>query len=180
MLFHELGHGIHDLVSKTTYARFHGTNTAQDFCETPSQMLENWCWTPSVLKSLSHHYSRLSPDYLASWKEQANRDTEVDQPPRTIPDSMIESLIRTKHVNKALFYLGQLRLAIFDMTVHSASSHREIEEMNISEFWNSLGADILKIAGPQGQGESYEWGHGEVVFPHLMDGYDAGYYGYLR
>ena len=23
-LFHELGHGIHDLVSRTTYSRFHG------------------------------------------------------------------------------------------------------------------------------------------------------------
>merc|ERR1711939_383107 len=54
-LFHELGHGIHDLVSRTTYSRFHGTNTVRDFVEAPSQMLENWCWTPSQLKALSRH-----------------------------------------------------------------------------------------------------------------------------
>ncbi|KAJ5261375.1 hypothetical protein N7478_011970 [Penicillium angulare] len=36
-LFHELGHGIHDLVSKTRYSRFHGTMTVLDFCETPRE-----------------------------------------------------------------------------------------------------------------------------------------------
>jgi metallopeptidase MepB len=37
-LFHELGHGIHDLVSRTIYSRFHGTNTVRDFVEAPSQV----------------------------------------------------------------------------------------------------------------------------------------------
>ncbi|KAL8872088.1 MAG: hypothetical protein Q9174_002227, partial [Haloplaca sp. 1 TL-2023] len=55
-LFHELGHGIHDLVARTTYARFHGTMTVQDFCEAPSQMLENWCWDIGYLQELSSHY----------------------------------------------------------------------------------------------------------------------------
>ncbi|KAI7212854.1 hypothetical protein KC343_g8340 [Hortaea werneckii] len=43
ILFHELGHGIHDLVAKTEFARFHGASTAEDFNEAPSQMLEHWC-----------------------------------------------------------------------------------------------------------------------------------------
>ena len=73
-LFHELGHGIHDLVSKTIYSRFHGTSTVRDFVEAPSQMLENWCWTPSQLKALSHHYSSLSPEYEAAWREQTKDD----------------------------------------------------------------------------------------------------------
>ena len=45
-LFHELGHGIHDLAGRTKYSRFHGTSVVRDFVEAPSQMLENWCWTP--------------------------------------------------------------------------------------------------------------------------------------
>jgi len=60
MLFHELGHGIHDLVSKTKYGRFHGSaGTVIDFGEAPRQVLEKWFLMPSELKRLSRHYSSL-------------------------------------------------------------------------------------------------------------------------
>lgn len=176
-LFHELGHGIHDLVSKTIYSRFHGTNTVRDFVEAPSQMLENWCWTPSQLRSLSQHYSTLSPEYLVAWKESADGKP---QPPAKIPDELINNLIRTKHVNDALFNLRQLHFGIFDMTVHEPVSHEEVEALNASEKYNTLRKEISKIDGPEALGQGNEWGHGEATFGHLMGGYDAGYYGYLR
>ncbi|KAF7125365.1 hypothetical protein CNMCM5793_001543 [Aspergillus hiratsukae] len=175
-LFHELGHGIHDLVSKTTYARFHGTSTVRDFVEAPSQMLENWCWTPSQLKSLSKHYSTLSPEYLAAWQEQAKGKS---QPPERIPDDVIDNLIRTKHVNDALFNLRQLHFGIFDMTVHEAESHEQIQKLPISATYNQLRKQIALQDGPEVLGMGDEWGHGEATFGHLIGGYDAGYYGYL-
>jgi metallopeptidase MepB len=177
-LFHELGHGIHDLVSRTTYSRFHGTNTVRDFVEAPSQMLENWCWTPSQLRSLSRHYSTLSPEYLRSWKEYA--PAGASNPPEKIPDELIENLIRTKHINDALFNLRQLHFGIFDMTVHEPESHEAVEKMNISATYNKLRKEISQIEGPEALGQGYEWGHGQATFGHLMGGYDAGYYGYLR
>jgi metallopeptidase MepB len=176
-LFHELGHGIHDLVSKTIYSRFHGTSTVRDFVEAPSQMLENWCWTPSQLKSLSKHYSTLSPEYLAAWQEQAN---DKSQPPERIPDEVIENLIRTKHVNDALFNLRQLHFGIFDMTVHEAENHEQIQKLPISTTYNQLRKQIALQDGPEVLGMGDEWGHGEATFGHLIGGYDAGYYGYLR
>ena len=82
--FHEMGHVFHGLLSKTKFARFHGTrcahsslfvirgsspssSVARDFVEAPSQMLENWCWEPKVLKLMSSHYKTqqpLSPDLI--------------------------------------------------------------------------------------------------------------------
>ena len=157
LLFHELGHGIHDLVSKTNYACFHGTMTAQDFCEAPSQMLENWCWTPSVLKSLSQHY--------------------ITQ--EKIADRMIESLIRSKDVSNGLFYLRQLHVSIFDMMVHQPDSDQALKEMDISKRYTSLWENITHLEGPNKGDQEHAWGHGEAGFFHLMGDYDAGYYGYL-
>lgn len=182
-LFHELGHGIHDLVSRTIYSRFHGTSTVRDFVEAPSQMLENWCWTPSQLRSLSRHYSTLSPEYLAGWQEvhqkRSGGKTATGPPSQRIPDEVIANLIRTKHVNEALFNLRQLHFGIFDMTVHEPSSHADIEALPISKTYNSLRKEITLLDGPEALDEGEEWGHGEATFGHLIGGYDAGYYGYL-
>ena len=158
MLFHELGHGIHDLVSKTTYARFHGTMTVQDFCEAPSQMLENWCWDPEQLQRLSQHY-------LTGER---------------IPRDMIRNLIHSKNVNSGLFYLRQLHLSTFDMMIHQPESHAAIERVDSSELYNSMWEEITQLEGPKVQGvKRHDWGHGDVTFFHLMGDYDAGYYGYL-
>ena len=190
-LFHELGHGIHDLVSKTTYSRFHGTSTVRDFVEAPSQMLENWCWTPSQLKSLSKHYSYVSPSYKEAWEEAAahgNASTSAtgqpekttQQPPETIPDAIVDSIIRTKHVNDALANLRQLHFGTFDMLIHEPKTHAEIENLPLSAQFNRMRADITHISGPEAlNGGDFNWGHGEATFGHLIGGYDAGYYGYM-
>lgn len=130
-LFHELGHGIHDLAGRTKYSRFHGTSTVRDFVEAPSQMLENWCWTPSVLKSLSKHYE------------------SGDQ----ITDDLIEKLLSTKHVNSALFNLRQLHFGIFDMTIHTPKSHDEAKAFQLSKLYNELRSEICGLKGPEIQGE---------------------------
>lgn len=155
-LFHELGHGIHDLVSKTYYSRFHGTNVVRDFVEAPSQMLENWCWTPSQLKALSHHYSTLSSEYKAAWREKVGK--EAEEPEEKLPDELIENLIKTKHVNDALFNLRQLHFGIFDMTIHEPKSHEEVEGFKFSEMYNKLGYELTGLETPAQLGESYEWG----------------------
>lgn len=130
-LFHELGHGIHDLSGRTKYSRFHGTNTVRDFVEAPSQMLEFWCWTPSQLRFLSGHYESGEP----------------------IPDELINRLIATKHVNEALFNLRQLHFGIYDMTVHTPKSHDEIVNMDVTALYNDLRAQISGLKGPESQGE---------------------------
>jgi len=176
-LFHELGHGIHDLVSKTKYSTFHGTNVVRDFVEAPSQMLENWCWTPKQLKSLSHHYSALSPEYEAAWQAEAPKDTPL--PREKLSDEDIDNLIKTRHVNGALFNLRQLHFGIFDMKMYEPKSHEEAEAFKISEIYNKLEYDLRHIDSPAQLGQGWDWGNGHSTFGHIIAGYDAGYYGYL-
>jgi len=41
-LFHELGHGLHGLLSNVTYPTVSCTSVLTDFVELPSQLYEHW------------------------------------------------------------------------------------------------------------------------------------------
>lgn len=148
--FHELGHGIHDLVGKNRLARFNGPGaTPWDFVEAPSQMLEFWTWNKQELLSLSSHY----------------------QTGEKIPEELLDSLIKTKHVNGALFALRQLHFGLFDMKVHTS---KNVDELNLMELWNNSRQEICLVEHGEEQSKGYD------SFGHIMsDSYSAGYYGYM-
>ncbi|PHH59998.1 hypothetical protein CDD81_2202 [Ophiocordyceps australis] len=156
-LFHELGHGIHDLVARTRYSYFHGTSVVDDFVEAPSQMLENWCWTPSVLKRLSHRWDS----------------------GESLPHDMVDRLVKTKHFNSATSTLTQLLYGLFDMAIHTPKTHEDIKKMRVGQLWNQLRHEISGVKGPEDQGLGFEWGNRYANIGHYIGGYDAGYYGYL-
>ncbi|MCJ7726130.1 MAG: Zn-dependent oligopeptidase, partial [Acidimicrobiia bacterium] len=60
-LFHEFGHVLHNSLGHTRLARFAGFNTEWDFVEAPSQIMEHWCWTPSVLQRFARHHQTGDP-----------------------------------------------------------------------------------------------------------------------
>jgi thimet oligopeptidase len=67
-LLHEFGHALHSLLSRTRYSAQGGTNTALDFVEAPSQMLEDWAYDPQVLalmQSVCPVCPPIAPDVLA-------------------------------------------------------------------------------------------------------------------
>ncbi|KAH9227139.1 hypothetical protein K456DRAFT_1902707 [Colletotrichum gloeosporioides 23] len=178
VLFHELGHGIHDLVSRTKFARFHGPmGTVVDFGEAPSQVLENWCWTPEQIISLSHHYSYLSDDYLNTWKSKMGKNEDIVQPSKALPRAMVESLLKAKHANKALDTLHQLFIGTFDMAVHQLNDRSE--DQSFTTLWNRLRREIVPTDDLSALGAGDEWGHGYTNIGHFMNEYDAGFYSYL-
>ncbi|KAK2616083.1 hypothetical protein N8I77_002792 [Diaporthe amygdali] len=178
-IFHELGHGIHDLVSKTKYARFHGPGgVAVDFGEMPSQMLEQWCWQPSQLKYLSFHYSNLDEDMLRSWQKE---NDGVSRPEVEMPHMMIAAIIRSRRLTFGpLFHLEQLHRAAFDLAINQVSSFEEAEAIDLTATWNRLGEEFGQTAHSDTNNDNKVSGHGYATHTHLVqDDYEAGYYAYL-
>jgi len=144
--FHEFGHVMHEICCTTKYIIFSGTRGVEtDFIEAPSQMLENWCYEESVLKLLSGHYE--TGEHL--------------------PQSMIDSIIKAKNVNAALFNRRQIFFGMFDMIAHT-----ENPPINTQTLWSTLQKKILGI-------EAIEETNGLGNFAHLVGGYSSGYYSYL-
>jgi len=100
-----MGHGIHNLLSKTKYSRFHGVLVPRDFGEMPSTMLENFCWLPDILKRLSCHYTTLDAKYLEKWRAE---NPGVQDPPKTVPDELVNDLTKRRYFNRGLYHLDQL------------------------------------------------------------------------
>lgn len=149
--FHELGHVMHNICSKTKWARFHGTTVEGDFVETPSQMLENWCWDKKSLETLSEHYQKRN---------------------EPLPDNLLSALIRSKLLNVGNFYLRQIFFGLFDMKVHKEAPIGYWNSEKLINLWHDLRKSVTRFQPQNGT-------FGGATFGHIMGGYDAGYYGYL-
>lgn len=151
--------------------------TVVDFGEAPSQVLENWCWTPEQIMSLSNHYSYLSGDYFSNWKSKTGKKEGPVQPPKRLPRAMVQSLLKAKHANTALGTLNQLFIGTFDMAVHQLDDFDE--NQTFTALWNRLRREIVPTEDLSALDAGDEWGHGYTNIGHLMNEYDAGFYSYL-
>ncbi|PVV00158.1 hypothetical protein BB559_000078 [Furculomyces boomerangus] len=126
-LFHEFGHAMHNICSKTKWSRFHGVNVETDFVEAPSQMLENWCWEPSVLQGFGKHYITNEP----------------------IPESLVKRLVDAKNLGAGLANLRQIFFGMFDMGIHNV----ETEDIDVNKTYSTLRKSISKV----GVGSEQTW-----------------------
>lgn len=61
VLFHELGHCAHNMLSRARYASMSGTSVSNDFVEFPSQVHENWTYEPEILSKIARHHKTGQP-----------------------------------------------------------------------------------------------------------------------
>jgi thimet oligopeptidase len=95
--FHEFGHCLHTILSEAELAGFAGTSVERDFVEAPSQMFEEWVWTPETLSLFTKHY-------------------ETGEP---MPDELIEGMIAAKNLQSGIKTEGQIFLGMVDQAYHT-------------------------------------------------------------
>ena len=103
-LFHEFGHCLHGILSQCHYRSLSGTNVPRDFVEMPSQVMENWCRHPQVMKEYARHY----------------------QTGEAIPDSLIAKIEAAGTYGQGFINTELLAASLLDMDYHSITKPTKI------------------------------------------------------
>ncbi len=152
-LFHEFGHGLHDLMSNVQYKSQAGTSVKWDFVELPSQLMENWAKNEEVLAMFAKHY-------------QAGG--KVPHEDADLPKELIKKMHDADNFRAASGFMRQLQLATLDMMWHTTDPSK-IDD--VEAFEREVCKDFY-ILPPEG-------GLTSTSFTHIFDGgYSAGYYSY--
>jgi thimet oligopeptidase len=97
-LFHEFGHLLHHVLGgHTQWAGVAGVATEWDFVEAPSQMLEEWVWTPETLQTFAKHYKT----------------------GEAIPAALVTRMRAADEFGKGLFVRQQMFYASLSLQLHS-------------------------------------------------------------
>lgn len=148
-LFHEFGHVMHHLCAKTQLSEYAAFSVEGDFVEAPSQMLENWCYSPQALKMMSSHIDTQEP----------------------IPDDIIEKIQQRKQILQGYTNKRQLSFGLFDMALHMPPLC-EKRKISSAREWYKIFTQTIGLDAAVGTNMAASFGH-------LMGGYQAGYYGYM-
>jgi peptidyl-dipeptidase Dcp len=149
-LFHEFGHALHGLLSRTTYPTLAGTSVKRDFVEFPSQVNEYWFETPELLNKFAIHYQTGKP----------------------IPKELVDRILKAGNFNQGFETVEYLSNAIYDMKLHLASTPDK--RIDIAEFEKATMAEIGMPKEIVLRHPAAAFGH---IFQG--DGYSSGYYVYI-
>ena len=148
-LFHELGHGLHHMLTRVDYPAVAGINgVAWDAVELPSQFMENWCWERESLDLFAAHW-------------------ETGEP---IPETLYERMIAAKNFQSGMQMARQLEFALFDFRIHL--EYDPERGGRIYEILEEVRERVAVVRPPAFN----RFAHG---FSHIFaGGYAAGYYSY--
>jgi peptidyl-dipeptidase Dcp len=104
-LFHELGHGLHGLLSDVTYPSLACTNVSLDFVELPSQLFEHWLSRPEVLSRFALHYKTGKP----------------------MPKKLLSRLEAARTFNQGFQTVEYAASALLDMELHALEDARGLD-----------------------------------------------------
>jgi len=149
-LFHEMGHFLHQALSRVPHSAIGGTNVAWDFVELPSQLMENFLYEKETLQSISGHY------------ETGER----------LPDALFEGVRKSRTFRGGTRLLGMAGQSTMDILLHSEYKSDDapggLRQYARRIYDRFMTVKPIDEANPVG------------AFSHLFSGaYSAGYYSYL-
>lgn len=149
-LFHEFGHALHSLLSRTKFQHLSGTRAAMDFVETPSHLMEFFVWNEEFLNIIGRHYITGEP----------------------IPPKHLKNLVQSRNLLKAVEVRTQVVYALFDQMIFGPPDlwRKEGGAMSTTDAFAALHREYNI---PYADGT-----HWHSRFGHLVT-YGAGYYSYL-
>lgn len=148
-LFHEFGHGLHGLLSRTRYPSQSGTSVRRDFVEFPSQIFEHWMSAPETLRAYARH-------------------SETGEP---IPEDLLRRLLAARNFNQGFATVEYTAAALLDLAFHVAPAP---ETIDVAGFERAI---MAKIGMPAEIGVRHRPTHFQHLF--AGGSYSAGYYAYL-
>ena len=150
-LFHEFGHGLQHMLTGVDYALASGiSNVEWDAVELPSQFMENWCYQPEILQSLTGHVESGEP----------------------LPQEYLDKIIAAKNFRAGSAMLRQLYFGLLDMTLHHNYDAADASAPSIFDVQQEI-SKKTSVMAPSPENRFL------CSFSHIFaGGYAAGYYSY--
>ncbi|OUS69986.1 dipeptidyl carboxypeptidase II [Pseudoalteromonas sp. A601] len=149
-IFHELGHGLHGMLSNVTYPSLSGTSVSRDFVEFPSTFEEDWAMHPEVIANYAKHYKTGEP----------------------IPANLLKNVIQSRSCNQGFDTLEYVAAALLDMQWHSLPADAPLQDV-VDFEQDALTKHNVNVPYVPPRYKS-------AYFSHSMGGgYSAGYYAYM-
>ena len=116
-LFHEFGHALHGMLTRTHYPSVSGTNVKHDFVELFSQVNEKWSVHKDVMPTFAKHYKTGEP----------------------IPAELIEKMQQSSHFNSGFETTELVAAALLDMKMHLIEDYSDFD---CNEFEKELRKEL--------------------------------------
>ena len=162
-LFHEFGHGLHNLFKDVHYAGV--SSVPRDFVELPSQVMEHWVFEPEVLKVFAKHF----------------------ETGEVIPAELIEKLDKSGKYGQGFATTEYLAASYLDMDYHAIAGNAA--DKKVIKFVDQMSnvpanLDVMEFEqqtlGRRGLLDQIPARYRSTYFNHTMGGgYTAGYYSYI-
>ena len=149
-LFHEFGHAMHSLLSRTNFQHLSGTRAAMDFVETPSHWMEHYVWDVDFLPILA-------------------KNTQGEP----LPNHLAVALNQSRNQFRYIEMQSQLCLAMFDQLIfggNNVATGSGDETNSPIQIWEDI---HRRHRVPFAPGTHWYTNVGHLVT------YGAGYYCYL-